>query len=222
MKRFFSLFLILLSLNALISIAAAQEGELIAAEPNAEAWMPNAVLRTAVRKQLGLAEAEALTKEKMLELTSLRVTRAYNDRSTEITNLSGLEHATNLTALEIDNTVVGIDNRSTLSDLGPLTGLTNLTVLILSSHNLSNLTPLAGLTNLQELYLADNAIVDTSALSGLTNLTMLYLVDNAIVDVSPLSGLTNLTVLELQGNAVEDVSALSGLTNLTWLNLRGQ
>ena len=69
--------------------------------------MPNAVLRTAVRKQLGLTEGEALTKEKMLELTSLRVTREYNDRSTEITNLIGLEYATNLTALEIDNTVAG-------------------------------------------------------------------------------------------------------------------
>ena len=239
MKRSFSLFLILLSMSCLLPIAFAQEEEPVAEEQNAEAWMPDATLRTAVRLRLGLAEDEALTQERMLELTTLKVESM--DPTAVLSDLSGLEHATNLTRLDILDLMSETFDRSRIRlnlapiadlinltrvrlyyydfDLTPLSGLTNLTWLDLWYNAIEDVSPLSGLTNLTRLRLTDNAIADVTPLAGLTNLTWLHLADNAIEDVSALSGLTNLTELYLSNNAIEDVSALSGLTNLTELYL---
>ena len=89
----------------------------------------------------------------------------------------------------------------------------------LSSNSISDITPLSGLTNLEFLSLSFNSIVDVSALSGLTSLESLFLSSNSISDITPLSGLTNLEFLSLSFNSIVDVSALSGLTSLESLFL---
>ena len=175
----------------------------------------------------------------MATLTQLEAPNA------NISNLTGLEHATSLTRLDLgaDGQAFGAINSNSVSDLSPLMELTNLTWLRLRNNSISNIAPLAGLTNLTwlnlggntississlsgltnliTLYLWGNDITSISALSGLTNLTALLLDDNRISDLSPLSGLTNLTDLWLEGNSISDISALSGLTNLTHLWLEG-
>ena len=108
---------------------------------------------------------------------------------------------------------------STITELSPLEGLTNLTTLRLNSNNITDLTPLAGLANLTELHLYDNSISDLSPLAELTNLRTLSLWDNSISDISPLAGMTNLTSLELGGSKITDLTPLAGLTNLTNLTL---
>ena len=82
MNRFYTLIVILLVLSSWVHPVGAQD---------ASTWMPDANLRTAVRENLGLANGVALTQAKMLDLTSLHASRA------RIRNLTGLEHATNLT-----------------------------------------------------------------------------------------------------------------------------
>ena len=129
----------------------------------------------------------------------------------QISDLSPLSNLTNLTHLYLS------DNQ--ICNLSPLSGLTNLTRLYLNNNNIFDLSPLSGLTNLTHLYLNDNQIVDLNPLSSLTNLTDLYLSDNQIVDLSPLSSLTNLTRLYLDINKISDLSPLSTLTNLTHLAL---
>ena len=106
-------------------------------------------------------------------------------------------------------------------DLGPLSGLTNLTSLDLSGNQIVDVSPLATLTNLQELSLHNNQIVDLGPLSGLTNLPTLDLSSNQIVDVSPLATLTNLTWLDLRSNQIVDVTPLAALVNLERLYLVG-
>jgi internalin A len=119
-----------------------------------------------------------------------------------------LKYMVNLTRLVL--------SENQISDISPLSGLTNLLVLDLSfNHQISDISPLAGLTNLQQLCLNGNfQISDISPLSGLTNLLVLEMEGHQISDISPLSGLTNLLVLDLRGDGFSDISALSSLVNL--------
>ncbi len=63
----------------------------------------------------------------------------------------------------------------------------------LGSNKITDISPLSVLTNLSELDLGGNKITDISPLSGLNNLSELDLGGNKITDISPLSGLTNLS-----------------------------
>ena len=125
-----------------------------------------------------------------------------------VKDLTGLEHATNLTSLTIQDHDV--------SDLSPLAGLTNLKTLRLSYNSISDLSPLAGLTNLETFSASDNDIRDTSPLRNLTNLTTLTLNANTKLgaNLEGLRSLTNLTELSMTSMNARDLSPLKGLTNL--------
>ncbi len=73
--------------------------------------------------------------------------------------------------------------------------LSTRTELSLNNNQITDLTPLSGLTNLTALNLEENQIADLTPLSGLTNLTTLNLANNQIADLRPLSGLTKLSSL---------------------------
>ena len=69
-----------------------------------------------------------------------------------IMELSGLEHASNLTKLHLAGNQV--------SDLTPLAGLTSLKYLNLVGNQITEVRPLAKLTNLRDLWLVGNEIAD--------------------------------------------------------------
>ena len=168
--------------------AAAQQTVTVSlppAIPDPATWMPDANLRTEVRADLGLVSSDVLTQASMLNLTSLHAARS------DISNLTGLEFATNLA------TLVAWGN--SISNLSPLTNLTSLTeIRIGDCRNISDVTPLRNLTNLTKLGLQGNNISDVSALRGLVNLTWLRLVRNPVTDFSPLSGLkANITDVDI-------------------------
>jgi internalin A len=106
-----------------------------------------------------------------------------------------------------------------ITDLRPLSTLTNLTGLDLGNNQITDLRPLSSLTNLTELYLYNNQITNLKPLSSLTNLTYLHLYNNQITDLRPLSPLTNLTGLWLEDNQIADLRPLSDLTKLAELYL---
>jgi Leucine-rich repeat (LRR) protein len=149
-----------------------------------------------------------------------------------ITDLTGLEHATSLTDLNLQgNPISDISALANLTDLtglvlwhtqigdiSPLANLTNLTDLFLTVDQTSDISPLASLTNLAILWLTGNQISDISPLANLTSLTSLLLVIQTS-DVSPLANLTNLTGLTISDSPVSDISSLASLTNLAYLNL---
>ena len=167
--------------------------------------IPDANLRDRIETALGKASGDPISAAEMATLTSLTAQDA------SISNLTGLETATNLTTLKLGDNAV--------SDISALAGLTNLTELQLWDNQISNISILASLTNLTKLYIWGNSISDISALAGLTSLTYLKISENTISNISILSRLTNLTELSLKDNAISDISALAGLTNLTELRI---
>ena len=167
--------------------------------------IPDANLRSAIEKALGKTRGTAITAPDMSELTRLVAPNA------SISNLAGLELATNLTELSLSG--------NSISELSALSGLTNLTLLGLDNNSISELSALSRLTNLVGLALNDNSISELPALSGLTNLIGLDLSGNTVSNITSLGGLTQLRVLCLRNNSISELSALSGLTNLIRLRL---
>ena len=177
--------------------------------------IPDAALRAVIANALGKASGASITTTEMATLTRL-------DASNKgIRSLTGLEHATNLQWLDLGVDFVNnvLVNSNDISNLSPLSNLTNLTELRLGGNSITDVSALSNLTNLTDLSLSSNSITDVSALSSLTNLTRLVLGGNSISDISALSNLTNLTELILAGNSISNISTLSNLTNLTLLNL---
>jgi len=138
-----------------------------------------------------------------------------------------------LTALNIDF--------NQISDISPLSKLTNLTTLSLELVKVNDIKPLSRLTKLNSLdlnenissvvfppvatsvktfYSVRNKISDIALLSKLTNLTFLNLSGSQITDIKPLSGLSKLANLNLSDNQISDIKPLSGLTNLKNLSLQ--
>ena len=191
--------------------------------------IPDPNLRAAIERKLGKASGAAITTADIANLTELRAEDA------DITDLTGLEAATNLTTLHLGNNLISdispvaeLTNLielylygNSISNASPVEELTKLTRLDLSFNSISDISPVAGLTNLTVLSLRHNSISDISSVAGLTNLTRLFLQDNSISDISSLSGLTNLTVLSLGHNSISDISPVAGLTNLIELYLYG-
>ena len=160
--------------------------------------LPDPNLETVVREALSLVPADNLTQLDMLRLTRLDA----SDR--EINDLTGIEHATNLTWLNL--------SQNPIVDITPLASLINLTGLwMYGNQAIHNIAPVSRLTNLTRLGLSGNQIVDITPLSGLTNLTSLNLAWNHIRDISPLAGLVNLEELSLDGNHIRDMAPLHTL-----------
>ena len=209
------------------SLTATQTISVLVVSSTEETWMPDANLRAAVRSALKLRTDEALTQQKMTELTLLIA------ESAQAASLTGLEYATKLEALNLSNGSIsditplsGLTalrqlflNSNSISDITSLKGLTALTNLGLNNNPISDFTPLNGLTTLTGLDLSSNSISDITFLNRLTALTNLHLDSNSISDINPLKGLTALWNLSLSNNQISNITALSGLTTLWFLNL---
>lgn len=131
--------------------------------------------------------------------------------STLITDLTPLSELSNLTFLMIWG--------NSIRDIAPLSKLTQLKNLMLVDGFIREISHLNTLVNLEELWLSTNMITDISPVSGLSKLKVLYLTRNQISDISPLSQLTGLEELSLDSNIISDISPLTNLTNLNDLDL---
>jgi hypothetical protein len=165
--------------------------------------IPDPGLKAAIENELQVSDP---TPTDMLALMSLEA------QSRKITDLTGLEYATNLQTLRLRGNYV--------SDASPLGGLSNLSWLGLSDNEVSNISPLGGLTNLTHLDLHNNGLSDISALSGLVNVSSLALRENPLSDISALSSMRSVAELSLLRTQVSDISALSSLTALRYVDLR--
>ncbi len=205
----------------------------------------DANLAWAIRKTLDLdtkgehIELLKIPEANLDELTQLQYDNdSDTDEQSKISNLSGLEHATQLTILSLQENnlrdltplaqltqLTALDlSDNNISDLTPLAQLIQLTTLILEDNQINNITPLAQLTQLMELSLGGfrgNEVSNILSLEQLTQLTALDLSDNNISDLTPLAQLTQLTTLNLPENNISDLTPLAQLTQLTELNLGG-
>ena len=119
-----------------------------------------------------------------------------------ISNLTGLQFATNLKDLDLSN--------NSISDVWALAGLSNLWRLSLSNNSISDISALTGLINLNRLDLSNNNISDISVLTGLARLNDLDLSNNNILGLAGLTLSSTWTFsLDLSNN---NISGLAGLT----------
>ena len=96
--------------------------------------IPDPNLRAAIENARGKTSGDTITTVDMAKLTALEAKNA------NITNLTGLEAATNLTELWL--------SYNSISNISPLAGLTNLTQLALRDNSISDLSPLVANTGL--------------------------------------------------------------------------
>ena len=119
--------------------------------------IPDINLRTQIAETLGKPLSEALTVADMLKLRTLTANNA------DILDLTGLQHAVNLTRLSLGN--------NSISNVSVLAGLTELTTLDLRNNRISDVSPLVRLAQLRvpkgwdALYLQGNPVSDTSVRS---------------------------------------------------------
>ena len=207
-KMLIAVLALLLTATLLTTTAIAQEKEVVVS-------IPDNNLAAAIRETLGLPTDAVITADAMLDLTWLEAP------GKGITDLTGLEYATNLRVLVLH--AARIDSEfltNPISDISPLSALSQLEGLAIGNTPVSDISPLAGLTQLTELELGDTAVSDVSPLAALTQLRSLILHSTAVSDVSALAALTELTYLSLYYTAVSDVSPLANLTQLWWPRLR--
>ena len=172
--------------------------------------VPDPNLKATIRATLKLPDGVPLNQASMRKLTRLD---AHNR---QITALTGLEHALNLTELNL----AGNDISDLVSIVRPLANLIQLTELHLGGNRIEDISPLGNLTQLTVLRLNENwRIEDISSLANLTQLRKADLDRNEIVDVGPLARLTNLESLDFRDNRIIDVRPLANLTQLTQLRL---
>ena len=162
--------------------------------------IPDANLRAKIESALSKTAGDPITATEMATLTTLSAQDA------SITDLTGLETATNLARLHLWS--------NNITDISAVADLTNLTHLSLHENSISDISDVANLTNLIHLRIGDNTITDISAVRNLTQLTWLDAPNNTISDISDVTSLNSLTSLTLNNNAISDISALTGLTNL--------
>ncbi|MCE2415289.1 hypothetical protein J4G07_14945 [Candidatus Poribacteria bacterium] len=153
--------------------------------PAQKNWMPDVNLRAAVKRQLSLPMETRLTKEHMRLLVDFK----EGERS-EISDLTGLEYAVDLTNLSIHG--------NPIRDLTPLSNLKFLTLLFISGCLIEDVLPLAHLPNLEYLALTHNRITDVTRLANLVTLKELYIIRNPILDYTPLLSLPNIEYMDWQ------------------------
>lgn len=115
--------------------------------------IPDPNLRDAIRQALEI-DNPVVTRQDILRLTHFAAS------GVNVSDLSGLEFATNLNTLYLEYTGI--------QDISPLSALVNLRRLSLTGNRITDVSPLSGLTNLKHLTIEYNEIVDHSPLDNLT------------------------------------------------------
>jgi hypothetical protein len=150
--------------------------------------IPDPGLEAAIRASLRKFDGD-LTLPDMESLALLNT----NDRG--ITDLTGLEMATNLTSLTL--------SFNEIEDLSPLAGLTQLKTLRVDRNRVRDLSPIAGLTTITFLDIWTNHVTDVTPIAGLVDLYRLDLRNNSIADITPLATLESLTHVQVQANFLD-------------------
>jgi Leucine-rich repeat (LRR) protein len=152
----------------------------------------DAILLQEVKNILGLGEDDPVTPENILALEVLDL--SGNLTFIDISDLTGLEYAKNITYLRFGETAV------------------------------TNLSPISGLRKVEYLRFNNTAITDISALSGYTTLTYFNANSvTGLTDISPLAGNTGIQEIILRdvpfGNA--GMATIANFTSMYRLNMRG-
>ena len=154
--------------------------------------IPDPNLRATISEALELPSETPITQQEMSQLTELWAWQR------DVTNLTGLQHATNLEILHLWG--------NQIQDVTPLANLTKLRDLDLAYNAVESVEPLAGLINLQRLNLTLNRVQDISPLANLVHLQKLYIRETLVTDITPIQALN---LIEFEYDEVCDMPPLA-------------
>lgn len=166
-------------------------------------WIPDQVLKNAIRSELNLTANAEITPAQMQTISSLSV-------EGELSSLTGIETATQLRSLSVEN----VSENTPDLDLSPLSGLSELVSLSVMGFELPNLSPIENLQNIQDLDLSNSRFVDLSPIAELDQLSMLILDNTNLTEVPAfISDFTELFWLSLSDNPLtnDNIAVLSSL-----------
>ena len=169
--------------------------------------IPDTNLRAAINETLGKPENARITQQEMLTLNELFA------RNRGVTDLTGLETATNLRELSLENNLI--------SDLTPVETLTRLHILRLENNVIFDISPVASLTDLREIKIHHNIVSDLSPLAGLIRLEVIAMSDNPLADLAPLSGCISLRNFHGWDTPVINLEGIAELPKFRELNVCG-
>ena len=200
----------------------------ITSHPDDAVHIPDPNLRVALARMLGQHPDESITVSQMEQFTHFTWDgHVKNDVyvhgltliNQDITDLTGLEYAINLKDLVL---VDPSETHNGISDLTPISGLTQLEYLNIGGKNLSDLSPIANLTNIKGLALGNSPITDLSPIANLTQLEGISFIDYAPFDnISVLADMENLIGVSMWGPRFRDMSPLANLPNIELIDLCG-
>ena len=141
-----------------------------------EVLVPDITLRETIKERLNLPiEHHQITVVDMLEL------RGLFKHNSDISDLTGLEYATNLIFLDLGG--------NQIIDISPIAGLIHLETLRFWDNQIIDISPIAGLVNIKELWLNRNQIIDFTPLANLRKLQKLVIHDNPIPNENQFEGI---------------------------------
>ena len=167
---------------------------------------------------IGLAPNARITRQALQRLASLDA-QSYRieeitGRRGEISNIKGLEHATQLTELRL--------NFHQIQDIAPLAGLIQLEDLDIAGNPITNFRPLARLIQLRTLSVSVDRVSDLHQhIVDLARLKSLEFTGGPLPDLHLLNTLPHLESLGLNFDAVNDLNlqSLMGLIQLKSLTI---
>ncbi|MCX6285302.1 MAG: hypothetical protein NTW31_13835 [Bacteroidetes bacterium] len=109
--------------------------------------------------------------------------------------------------------------RTPVSDLMPLRNLNHLEMLNISNTAVSSLEPMHYCTHIRQLFIKGCGIRDLGILVNFPGLSDLDFSNTTISSLSPLSALDSIDDLRLNNTPVSDLSPVAGLVNLEMLNI---
>lgn len=190
------------------------------------AVIPDEVLKREIAKALKTSP-NGLTKGELRRLQSLTAKNAG------ITDLSGLEDASNLDLLYIDgNEISSLEplrgltqmrqitvSRNPISDISPLQNMPSLNWLEVNWTDIDTLEPLRGNTSLLWLQLAYTKVTSLDPIRESVGLYDLNFQNTEISDLEPLMPLTRIATIGAQSAQISSLEPLRGKENLRLLNV---
>ena len=144
-------------------------------------------------------------------------TEEWEGKQYWIEDLEGLQYATSARMIDIAYTSA-VTGKS-ISDLTPISGLTQLETLILKQNGITGIDALSKLVNLKTLDVASNELDDISAVADMAKLESLNVFSNKITSVDALSNLENLEYITMAYNKITKLPDLSKLTKVKFLDV---
>ena len=129
--------------------------------------VPDINLKTVINQYFSRSEEAEITK---LDLESIKG-YIYSDISSlgkYICSVEGLQYATNMTELLIENTL--FLNNNLITAVPDLSNMNNLTSLLLNGNEIKDISPISSGKNLRFIKINENRVSDLSSLSTLENL----------------------------------------------------